>query len=275
MNVLTFDLEEWIVYTYYDKGGKDYFLPILDKNLSYLLDLLDTYNHKATFFCLGQLAKEYPDVVKRIFGRGHEIGCHSNIHHLITAMNPDSFFLDTQIALKRLEDVCGKKINAYRAPAFSITEQTKWAFEILADLGITYDSSLFPASRSFGGFPTLSASQPFVINLKQKDLKEFPVNVKKIGSTCVAFSGGGYFRLVPYPFIKKWTSESPYTMTYFHIRDFDKEQKVVYSLRYFKSYYGIKRAFDKLKIYLSDFLFFTLEQAGEIIDWESAPIVAF
>ena len=274
MNILTFDLEEWIIYTYYDKGGKDYFLPILDKNLGYLLDLLDKYNQKATFFCLGQLAKEYPDVVNRILRRGHDLGCHSNTHQLITTMNPDSFLQDTQTALKRLEDVCGKKITSYRAPAFSITEQNKWAFEILVELGIVYDSSLFPVSRSFGGFPTLSASQPFVLNFKQKELKEFPVYVKKTGWTSLAFSGGGYFRLIPYPLIKKWTSESPYTMTYFHIRDFDKEQKVVYSLRYFKSYYGIKHAFEKLQKYLSDFQFFTLEQADQKMDWGSAPMLA-
>ena len=273
MNVLTFDIEEWIVYNYFDKGGKGYFLPVLDRYLDNLLSSLDKFNHKATFFCLGQLAKEYPTVIKKIVGRGHDIGCHSNIHSLVTTMNPDTFFEDTKFALQRLEDVCGKKIISYRAPAFSITEQNKWAFEVLTDLGIEYDSSIFPASRSFGGFPSLSISKPFIMKVKDKELKEFPISIRHFLGEKIAFSGGGYFRLVPYSIIKKWTNESSYTMTYFHIRDFDKEQKVVYSLRYFKSYYGIKGAYDKLKKYLTDFRFLSLEQANHEIEWENAQTI--
>ena len=274
MNILTFDIEEWIVYSYYSKGGKNYFLPILDRYLDDLLHLLDKYDHNATFFCLGQLAKEYPNVIKRIIERGHDIGCHSNAHSLVTNMNPDSFFKDTQLALQCLEDVSGKKVISYRAPAFSITEKNKWAFEILLNLGIQYDSSIFPALRSFGGFPSLSISQPFILKYGKKELKEFPINVRKVLGKNVAFSGGGYFRLAPYSCIKKWTEESLYTMTYFHIRDFDKEQKVVYSLRYFQSYYGIKKAFEKLEKYLTDFQFLTLETANKEIKWENSPIIS-
>ena len=273
MNILTFDIEEWIVYDYYDKGGKTYFLPVLDKYLHLLLDLLDKHDHKATFFCLGQLAELYPYVIRQITERGHEIGCHSHIHRLVTTMNPDAFYKDTQLALQKLEDVYGKKITSYRAPSFSITEQNTWAFEVLADLGIVYDSSLFPASRSFGGFPSLSVSQPFILKIKEKELKEFPINLKKVFIKEIAFSGGGYFRLIPYPYIKKWTKKSSYTMTYFHIRDFDAEQKQVYSLRYFKSYYGIKKALGKLQKYMADFQFITLEQANQIIDWGNVPVI--
>jgi len=273
MNLLTFDIEEWIVYNYYDKGGKAYFLPILDKYLGVLLDLLDEDDHKATFFCLGQLAELYPHVIRKIAERGHEIGCHSYVHHLVTTLNPKSFYEDTQLALQKLEDVYGKKISSYRAPAFSITEQNKWAFEVLVDLGIVYDSSIFPASRSFGGFPSLSISHPFILKINGKELKEFPMNVKKVFVKEIAYSGGGYFRLIPYTFIQKWTTTASYTMTYFHIRDFDKEQKPVYSLRYFKSYYGIKNALDKLQKYLADFQFITLEQANQVIDWENVSII--
>ena len=273
MNVLTFDLEEWIVYNYFDKGGKAYFLPIINNYLCEILDLLDRFNHKATFFCLGQLAKEYPDVIKKIIGRGHDIGCHSNTHCLVTKMNRDTFYKDTLSALHRLEDVSGRKILSYRAPAFSITQHNMWAFEALINLGIIYDSSLFPASRSGGGFPTLSVCQPFILSFKKKELKEFPVNIINIMGKKIAFSGGGYFRLFPYYFIKKWTKESSYTMAYFHIRDFDRKQKVVRSLRYFKSYYGIKNALEKFKLYLADFEFLTLEQANQLIDWRDVRTV--
>ena len=273
MNILTFDIEEWIVYDYFNKGGKDFFLPILNNYLGKILDLLDEHNYKATFFCLGQLAKNYPGVIKQIIGQGHDIGCHSNAHRLITTLDQDTFYKDTFLAIKYLEDVCGKKITAYRAPAFSITEQNKWAFKILIDLGITHDSSIFPALRSFERGSNLSFYQPFIIEFNKKELKEFPVNIIKIAGKNIVFSGGGYFRLVPYAFIKKWTNESTYIMTYFHIRDFDKEQKVIFSTRYFKSYYGIKHTMKKFQQYLTDFSFVTLEKANQEIDWESVPII--
>jgi len=268
MNILTFDIEEWITYNYFEKGGKAYFVPILDRYLGVLLDLLDAYQYKATFFCLGQLASDYPYVIKQIAGRGHEVGCHSHTHSKVCTMNPETFYSDTRQALSCLEDVCDRKITAYRAPYFSITGQTMWAFDILADLGIEIDSSLIPDSPHLKGVQSMP-SQPFILNCRSKEIKEFPLNTHKALGKEIAFAGGGYFRFVPYSFIKKWTRESAYTMTFFHLRDFDREQKVVYSFRYFKSYYGIKNALPKFERYLSDFQFVSLAQANCQIDWKS------
>jgi polysaccharide deacetylase family protein (PEP-CTERM system associated) len=271
MNILTFDIEEWYIYEQYPKGGKAYFVPILDNYLKTILDLLDKYNSKATFFCLGELAFHYPNVIKTIAERGHDIGCHSNKHEFITQMNPKSFRADTVEALDRIEQIVGKKVISYRAPAFTITENNKWAFEILAESGIKYDSSIFPANRSFGGFPSFGNYQPTILKQKDIEIKEFPINITHFLGKKIAYSGGGYFRLFPYFLLKKWTEESDYTMTYFHIRDFDQEQKVVLSLRYFKSYYGIKNALNKFERYLGDFEFMDLKQASERIDWGQVP----
>jgi len=273
MKILTFDIEEWVIYNNYDKGGKEYFLPVLNNYLGILLDLLDLYNQNATFFCLGHIAKDYPDVIKKIAERGHDFGCHSSTHKLITEMTPEIFYRDTETALKRIEDICGEKVTSYRAPAFSITEKNLWAFEILADLGITIDCSLFPTTNNFSKFPPLNLSCPFTLVCNEKKIKEMPINTVKIAGKQIIFSGGGYFRLIPYSLIKKWTNNSQYVMTYFHIRDFDKEQKRVYSLRYFKSYFGIRKALDKLQKYISEFQFSSVKQADKMIDWSEQPVI--
>ena len=273
MNILSFDLEEWYVYTLYDKGPKEYYLPIINRYLDELLEILKAKNLQATFFCLGMVAKTNPEIIKRIAKDGHEIGCHSHVHQFITKFDKSSFRQDTITAIKTLEDVIGHDIRSYRAPAFTITEKNKWALEVLAECGITRDCSIFPTTRSFGGFPSFGSEQPSVIKIGGFSLKEFPINTGKIFGKKIAYSGGGYFRLVPYKKIKRLVNESDYVMSYFHIRDFDAYQKKVISLRYFQSYYGIEHAFEKLKQFISDFRFVNVKQADELIDWNKAPVI--
>ena len=121
--------------------------------------------------------------------------------------------------------------------------------------GITTDCSIFPSTRSFGGFPTFKESKPAIIHVNGKSIQEFPVSYVTWGGKRWMFSGGGYFRFFPYSIIKKMMGQANYNMAYFHIRDFDSKQKQVYSLRYFQSYYGIKNAYSKLEQYLKEFQF--------------------
>src|SRR5690554_6661886 len=104
MNILTFDIEEWYVYQQYPKGGKDYYLPIIDEYLEKLLLLLKEKNVKAMFFCLGKVAEEYPYVIRKIVEYGHEIGCHSHTHNFVTEMTREDFYKDTLKAKQILED---------------------------------------------------------------------------------------------------------------------------------------------------------------------------
>lgn len=272
MNLLTFDIEEWYVYQLYPKGGKEYYLPIINDYLNKLLELLDCKNQKATFFCLGKVADEYPEVIESIAQKGHEIGCHSDKHIFVNKMTPKEFYNDTQRAIKSIESITGKKVLGYRAPAFSIGEQNNWAFQVLCDLGIEYDSSVFPAFRRFGGYPSFIFNEPVSIKIGANIIKEFPISTRTIFNKKITISGGGYFRLFPYDLITKFTKESSYNMSYFHIRDFDSKQKRVKSLSYFYSYYGINGAFEKLNRYISNHDFISIEQANKEIDWVTAPI---
>lgn len=273
MNVLTFDIEEWYIYELYPKGGRGYYLPIINDYLDKILDLLDEVDTKATFFCLGTVARSDPKVIAKIASRGHEIGCHSNNHLLINKMTPTAFKDDTHQAIDKLEQLTGTKIEFYRAPAFSITENTQWALEILIEEGITCDSSIFPVKSRFGGFPSFKEMQPSIVEINGCQLKEFPISYTTFLHKKLMFSGGGYFRLFPYWMIKKWMTLSNYNLAYFHIRDFDSQQKRVYSKNYFFSYYGINSAFDNFTKLIKEFDFISMGSTIEQINWNDAPKV--
>lgn len=274
MNILTFDIEEWYhfdIFSTEDKWGS--YEPRIELYLTKVLDKLEEKNFKATFFCLGWIARKYPEIIKQIANRGHEIGCHTDKHLFVKDMTPESFYKDLRLALDSIENLTGKKVVSFRAPAFTISEDTIWAFEILAKQGILHDSSIFPMTRSFGGFPSFGEAKPSLISFNGITIKEFPMNTGKILGKDFVFCGGGYFRLIPYKIIKKLMNQSDYNITYFHMRDFDFNQprfKHLSIMRYFKSYYGIKEAFSKYERLMNDFTFINIDMATSMIDWDKA-----
>ena len=281
MNILTFDIEDWWVYDYYKIGNRSDYLPRLNFYLSEILDLLDKRNFKATFFCLGEVARNNPEIIKRIHSRGHHIGCHSYNHRFIFDLTPEEFNQDTKLALKCIEDVIGIKVDSYRAPAFSITQKSIWALNILAENGIKNDCSIYPYNRGIGGFSSFSEKMPTIIKTSYFEIKEFPMSSSKFFGKNLSFSGGGYFRLTPYYLIKNCTMKSKYIMTYFHIKDFDYMQEKKVGLlkeesrisRYFKDYYGLKKSYNKFQKYLNDFEFISVKQASDLIDWSNVKVI--
>lgn len=273
MNILTFDIEEWYNCDFIsgDFDWEKHEVRIYD-GVHRILDELDKRNLKGTFFCLGWLAENHPLIIKEIVDRGHEIGCHSYQHELSHRFTPEEFIADTSKAKKLIEDVIGKPINIFRAPGFSITKNNTWALKALADMGFEYDCSMFPATHDYGGMPSYGDGVPKLIDLGDgRYIKEFPINIKKVGGKNIVFSGGGFFRLFPYWLIKYWAKGSNYMMTYFHPRDFDTGQPVVPGLplmRRFKSYVGIKGAFKKFQHLLNDFSFVNVAEADKLLDWD-------
>lgn len=284
MKILTFDIEEWFIEQQFH-GGRVNKYQQFDGYLKSILDLLDETETTATFFCLGKIAKEFPYIVRDISERGHEIGCHSNEHIWLTKMTPDHLRKDTREALDCIQDVLGQKVLSYRAPAFSIGAGNKWAFEVLANEGIEYDASVFPAARDFGGFASFPADSPSIIKVNGSTIKEFPICLTKMFGKAVAFSGGGYFRFYPYQFIKNRIDKSQYTMSYFHIGDLLHDKGGVMSqqeyeeyfkesgslknrlLRYIKSNLGTKGAYLKMEKLIRAEQFMSLEKASESLNW--------
>lgn len=280
MNILTFDVEEWFHLLDFDATRTEaewgnYEVRIYE-NVDRLLDILERTNTKATFFIIGWVAKTYPDVVKKIAAK-YQIGSHTMNHQLVWQQKPEEFRNDVESSVKLLQDITGQPIECFRAPGFSIRESESWAFDILADLGIKYDCSIFPAHHAHGGMPSYGAPVPALIKHGDIAMKEFPVTTKTVFGKKIIFSGGGYFRLMPYPIIKKWSKEcDEYLLSYIHPRDLDGGQPMLEGLplkRKFKSYVGTKGAAEKLRHYLKDFKFTDVKTASENICWEKVPVV--
>lgn len=278
MNILTFDIEEWFHLLDCDDTRSEvqwnkYEVRIYE-NIERILEILDFSHTSATFFIIGWIAKNYPDVVRRIAER-YQIGCHTMNHQLVWQQSPQEFHDDVESGVKLLEDITGKKVEAFRAPGFSIRESEAWAFDTLGELGIKYDSSVFPAHHAHGGMPSFETMGPAIIRHGSHVIKEFPISYKSMFGKHIVFSGGGYFRLFPYYLIKKWTQESQgYLLSYLHPRDLDPGQPMIKSLplsRKFRSYVGLKHAEVKLRQWLTDFKFVDIATAAREIDWHAVP----
>ncbi len=282
MNILTFDIEEWyhILDNSSTKNESDWinYEERIYRNMDKIFLFLNKFNLKATFFVVGWIAEKYPDIIKKIDNCGYEIGSHTHMHQLMYEQNKYQVQQDLKKSINIIEDIISKKVRYFRAPGFSITEENKWVFEILATNGITHDCSVFPMSRAHGGFPSFKKSIPSIINYQGFELKEFPINTYSFFGKSLIFSGGGYFRFFPYFLTKKLTKKSDYIMTYFHPRDFDPDQPVIPELsffRKFKSYVGLSSTMLKLEKWVSDFNFVDLKNADTQINWSEVPVVKF
>ena len=277
MKILTFDIEDWfhILDNEETKSSSEWnkFDSRIRLGMDLIYNILEKTEKSATFFVVGWMAEKYPEIIREISDRGFEIGSHTHMHQLAYEQDRKTFYNDVEKSIKTLEDCTGKKVTSFRAPGFSITKNNKWAFEVLHELGVTKDSSVFPAGRAHGGLPSYRSALPSIIEYNGIKLKEFPINTHNILSKPFIFSGGGYFRILPYEIIRNWTFQSDYVMTYFHPRDFDKDQPMLQHLplvRKFKSYYGIQHSGDKFDRYISDFQTTTILNLSKDLDWDSA-----
>ena len=289
MKIITFDTEEW--YTEFKGLQRPEEYALFDERLDQILESLERKGTKGTFFCVGQLAVHFPEVLKKIQRGGHEIGCHSNVHNWLNKMTYEECLADTRAAVDALEQCIGEKVLSYRAPAFSIGKKNLWAFDILADCGIERDSSVFPAHRDFGGFSDFGQQKPCLVHHNGISIKEYPIPMTTVMGKKVAYSGGGYFRFFPLGFVRNTMNKSDYAMTYFHIRDLIVESKHVMTkeryetvfkekgtlkaryMRYFKSSIGKKQAMSKLMKLIEQVDFINLAEADKALDWEKAPVV--
>ncbi len=290
MNILTFDIEEWALAKAGGYGSTERYAEY-DAFLDRILDILDECGIKASFFCTGLMAKDFPQVVKLIQNRGHEIGCHSNQHTWMNKLTEAKAREDSHTAVSALEQCIGQKVLSYRAPAFSIGERNKWMFEISVNEGIQNDSSVFPAARDFGGFPAFSSQEPCAIKYAGAELKEYPISMTSFMGKQMAYSGGGYFRFFPLSFVKGRMDKSTYTMCYFHIGDLLPEKGGVPSKEEYESYYkepgtiknrymryiktnlGKKSAWRKMERLIKTEKFNNLHDSDKLIDWGKAPVV--
>lgn len=200
LNAFTIDVEDWV------QSALDPELPLTDNFVAgthRILDLLNKHDTKATFFVLGLAAEKAPNLVREIHSLGHEVQSHGYGHRLVHTQTPREFRDDIIRSKKLLEDLTGSLISGYRAPAFSITNRTLWALDVLVDAGFTFDSSINPAKTSRYG---IAGAPRFPHKLRTpggNELIEIPVASYRVLGRTIPLGGGGYFRLFPYVMIRK------------------------------------------------------------------------
>ncbi len=254
--IMSVDVEEW----FHIPEGNDNVIPFeqwdhapqrIQHVLPRILDIFEKNQVIATFFFLGWLAEKYPFLVKETLQRGHEIASHGYSHKLIYNQTPVEFREDIYKSKSIIENITGKNVIGFRAPGFSITTDTVWAFDILSEYGIKHDSSIFPGKRFYGYFNEFG-KVPVIIRTASGDIVEFPQSVVDLGLFRFSCFGGGYFRLFP-EFVFKMMAKTivrngrPVIM-YIHPRDLDTDQpRLKFPLiRSIRHYVNISTTADKL-----------------------------
>jgi polysaccharide deacetylase family protein (PEP-CTERM system associated) len=200
------------------------FEPRYEQNTRKTLDLLNEFNTKATFFILGWIAEQNPQLIREIVARGHEIASRGFYHHSFKNLTADEFREDLRRTNRALEDAAGQRIVGYRAAEKLNYEKDRWIFDVLAEEGFVYDASFLPTLRE-------EKAQRFArqIHTSGKAVWEFPYSTRNLGVGLLPISGGNYFRQIPYTLMRKAVSnwhekyEEPFVF-YFHVWELDPEQ---------------------------------------------------
>jgi peptidoglycan/xylan/chitin deacetylase (PgdA/CDA1 family) len=116
-------------------------------NIDRYLEFLNKHNAHCTFFVMGNIARKYPEMLRKIEDQGHEVGCHSNLHTPLTEMDEASFKEDLQNNIASVKDAGIQSVRGFRAPFFSLTDKTPWAYKVMQEEGITYSSSVIPVKN--------------------------------------------------------------------------------------------------------------------------------
>jgi len=288
LHSLSFDIEDWF-HIVEVKAVED---PTLWPGLSAQSSLVERYtdlilkicadaNVHATFFILGWIADRHPALVQRIAAAGHEIGTHSFWHRKVYELTPEIFSKDIADSIAAIKAaVPDADIKGFRAPSFSITQGTEWAFDVLMDHGITYDASLFPAARGHGGYACTPGPHTITTPMG-RTLPELPMSIARFGPKKLCYSGGGYMRLLPSSMIhyglRQEAAAGRGTVVYLHPRDFapDCPKVSMPPHRYFKCYIGTRGTEAKLRRLLREAPFTTcrrvLEQSGHLSNATTNP----
>ena len=238
----------------------------VDRNLVRILDLFDRHGVQATFFTLGWVAERFPELIRDVVSRGHELASHGYGHQRVGELGRVGFLEDIRRAKDVLEDIAGVPVVGYRAPSFSIDKETLWAYECLAEAGYRYSSSVYPIRHDHYGMPD-TPRFPYAV-AEAAPITELPVTTVRVLGRSMPAGGGGYFRLLPYA-LSKWSLERVNSrdgrpcIFYFHPWEIDPEQPRPEGLSArtrFRHYLNLHRMEDRLNRLLDDFQWARLDE---------------
>ncbi len=270
VNCLTFDIEEHFQVSAFESPMRrrhwENFESRVVRNTEKILELLRMRDVRATFFVLGWVAERHRHLVRRIASEGHEVASHGYAHELITLQTPGEFREDVRKTKAILEEIIGGPVQGYRAPSFTITRETTWAFKILAEEGYLYDSSVFPVLHPTYGMPG-AKTKCHVVLTQAGPLWEFPLSTATIGGLRLPVAGGGYFRLFPYGLIRRLLrrveAEGQALVMYLHPWELDPDQPRMHGplLSRFRHYVNLHKTEGRLMQLLGDFRFAPIRDA--------------
>jgi len=256
INAMTVDVEDYFqAEVFADLVSPDRWpeLPSrVEQNTLRVIEFLEQRGARATFFILGWVADRHRDLVCRIRESGHEIGCHGQAHKPIYRTERETFRQDIRSAKATLEDIAGTAVVGYRAPTFSVTAETMWALDIIAEEGFVYDSSVFPIRHDRYGIPSANRFPHRIDLTAGGSLIEFPLSTVRLAGQNLPVAGGGYLRLFPVQLISRAIESinrhrHP-AIVYFHPWELDPDQPRLglRGLSRFRHYVNIDRMEQKL-----------------------------
>ena len=199
----------------------------VERNVRRILDLFADAQYRATFFTLGWVAQRYAPLIRDVAAAGHEVASHGLAHVRADTQMAAEFRRDVRESKKLLEDIAQAPVKGYRAASFSIGPRNAWAFEVLAEEGYTYSSSIYPIRHDIYGVPD---APRFVYRpTGRDDIVEAPISTVRLLGRNFPCGGGGYFRLLPYP-VSRWQirrvnrRDRQPSIFYFHPWEIDPEQ---------------------------------------------------
>jgi len=272
-NLLTFDIEEWF-HANYDAvdpaacQGRGSNFP---RQMETLLQLCSDAGAKATFFVLGCIGEDYPEIVRTIVAQGHEVASHGYSHQLAYQQSREEFKADVAKSVGILEDVTGGKVLGYRAPSWSIVKENLHYLTALEELGLLYDASIFPVKTFLYGIPDAPREihRP-AVDGRELNLYEVPMSVMRLAGRNIGYSGGFYFRFFPGCLIKQAirsaNRQGKQAILYLHPREIDATERKL-SLPWkeaFIHYYDIAGTRAKLEDMLRSFRFTSIAAQLEL-----------
>lgn len=231
--------------------------PRVEKSFRAMLDVFAEKQVRATLFFLAWVVERYPHLVKEAVAGGHEIASHGYAHELVYRQDRATFLADITKAKRIIEQAAGVAVRGYRAPGFSVTAETPWFFDAVAEAGYAYDSSIFPGERGHGGLPGAQAV-PHVVPTAHGELVEFPVSLASMFGKPMYFFGGGYLRFFPYRLMlakaKAVLAEQRPVVFYLHPREVDPghPRLPMSAKRRFMTYHNLRSTMPKMRRLFDD-----------------------
>lgn len=270
LNAMTIDVEDYFHVSAFadvvDPGSWGSFESRVCRNTDRLLEIFARADVHATFFVLGWVAEQFPDLVRRIRDAGHELASHSYDHGLVYDKSPETFRVDLRRAKAAIEDAAGVQVRGYRAPSYSVIDRSLWALDILVDEGYSYDSSIYPIRHDRYGIP----SWPRHIHRVERGgggLWELPGSTIRHAGANWPMGGGGYFRLLPYAWTRMGIrrlnqDEGRPAIFYLHPWEIDPDQPKLNAgwLSRFRHYRNLDKTEARLTRLLAEFRFGTVSQ---------------